>query len=147
MDTLDRKIINQLQKGFPICDQPYKEASKQLDCSEHELITRLSCMLESGLLTRFGPLFNAQKLGGALSLCAMQIPQSEFDLVASQVNEFHQVAHNYERDHAMNMWFVLATETDEELEKTIKLIEEKTHHPVFNFPKEEEFFVGLHFQV
>ena len=113
MDSLDRRIINQLQGGFPVCERPFREAAQQLGTTESELITRLRCMLDDGLLTRFGPLFHAEQLVGALSLCAMQVPPERFDTVAEQVNAFPQVAHNYQRDHAMNMWFVLACETPE----------------------------------
>jgi DNA-binding Lrp family transcriptional regulator len=147
MDSLDRRIINQLQGGFPVCERPFREAAQRLGTTESELITRLRCMLDDGLLTRFGPLFHAEQLGGALSLCAMRVPRERFDAVAEQVNAFPQVAHNYQRDHAMNMWFVLATESAEELGRTIRDIERETGLEVFNLPKQEEFYVGLHFQV
>jgi DNA-binding Lrp family transcriptional regulator len=104
-------------------------------------------MLEDGLLTRFGPMFHAEHLGGALSLCAMQVPPERFEAVAAQVNAFPEVAHNYQRDHAMNMWFVLATETPQALEATLSRIETQTGLRVFNLPKQEEFYVGLHFHV
>ena len=75
------------------------------------------------------------------------MPRERFDTVAEQVNAFPQVAHNYQRDHAMNMWFVLATESAQELQRTIREIEHETGLEVFNLPKQEEFYVGLHFQV
>ncbi len=147
MDDIDRRIINELQGGFPVCERPFMESAQQLGITESELITRLRCMLDDGLLTRFGPLFNAEQMGGALSLCAMQVPPERFDEVAEQVNAFPEVAHNYQRDHAMNMWFVLATETPEALQETIERIEKLTGLPVFNLPKQKEFYVGLHFKV
>ena len=147
MDSLDRKIINELQGGFPVCERPFADAAQRLGTSESELITRLRCMLDDGLLTRFGPLFHAEQLGGALSLCAMKVPRERFDEVAEQVNTFPEVAHNYQRDHEMNMWFVLATESAERLQQALRDIETRTGLPVFNMPKQEEYFVGLHFQV
>ena len=147
MDALDRRIINRLQGGFPISERPFQEAAEQLDTTESELITRLRCMLDDGLLTRFGPMYHAENMGGAVTLCAMKVPADRFDEVAAQVNSFAEVAHNYQRDHEMNMWFVLATETPEQLEATLQQIETVTGIPVFNLPKREEFFVGLHFQV
>jgi len=147
MDELDRRIINELQGGFPVSERPFRDSAGQLGTSESELITRLRCMLDDGLLTRFGPMFNAERMGGALSLCAMQVPPERFDEVAEQVNAFPEVAHNYQRDHAMNMWFVLATETPQALDETLERIEQVTGLPVFNLPKEQEFYVGLHFQV
>ena len=147
MDALDRRIINELQGGFPVCEYPYREVAEQLGCTESELITRLGCMLDDGLLTRFGPMFNAEKIGGALSLCAMSVPDDRFEAVTTTVNALPEVAHNYQRDHAMNMWFVLATETPAALQAAIEQIEVQTGLRVFNLPKLEEYFVGLHFGV
>jgi DNA-binding Lrp family transcriptional regulator len=147
MDELDRRIINDLQGGFPVCERPFQEAAGRLGTTESELITRLRCMLDDGLLTRFGPLFHAEQMGGALSLCAMKVPPERFDEVAEQVNAFPEVAHNYQRDHEMSMWFVLATETSQQLDAALKRIEEVTGLHVFNLPKQEEFYVGLHFRV
>ncbi|HFD81363.1 MAG TPA: Lrp/AsnC family transcriptional regulator [Gammaproteobacteria bacterium] len=147
MDELDRRIINNLQGGFPVCERPFREAAQRLDTTESELITRLRCMLDDGLLTRFGPMYHAENLGGAVTLCAMKVPEDRFDEVAARVNSFPEVAHNYQRDHEMNMWFVLATETPEQLEETIHEIEQRVGLPVFNLPKQQEFYVGLHFQV
>jgi len=147
MDELDRRIINRLQGGFPICERPFQEMADKLDTTESELITRIRCMLDDGLLTRFGPLYHAGNMGGALSLCAMKVPAQRFDEVAEQVNAFPEVAHNYQRDHEMNMWFVLATETPRQLDECLNRIEQTTGIPVFNLPKKEEFYVGLHFRV
>jgi DNA-binding Lrp family transcriptional regulator len=147
MDALDRRIINELQGGFPVCEYPYREVAERLGCTETELITRIGGMLDDGLLTRFGPLFHAEHMGGALSLCAMSVPQDRFEVVAATVNDFPEVAHNYQRDHAMNMWFVLATETRAAQQVAIDGIEARTGLQVFNLPKLEEFYVGLHFEV
>ncbi len=147
MDNIDRSIVNRLQNGFPVCDRPYQQAAQDMGIDETELLTRLQAMLDDGRLSRFGPMFNAEKMGGAFTLCAMSIPSAEFDTVAEQVNSLAQVAHNYERDHELNMWFVLGTETEQEIADTIQEIETITHYPVYNFPKLDEFYVGLRFDV
>ena len=145
MDAIDRNIINNLQGGFPVCERPYAEAAARLGLSEDELIARLETLLTQGTLTRFGPMYHAERLGGALTLAAMKIPPAEFDRVAEIVNSFPEVAHNYARDHVLNMWFVLATETPERIGEAIAAIEKATGFPVYNMPKLEEFFVGLKF--
>ncbi|WP_304956545.1 Lrp/AsnC family transcriptional regulator [endosymbiont of Lamellibrachia barhami] len=147
MDSVDRAIINRLQGGFPVSDHPYREAADHLGISEAELIQRLEQMLEKRQLSRFGPLYNAERLGGGLSLCAMSIPEEDFERVAEQVNAFSEVAHNYARDHRLNMWFVLATETPARIESVLVEIEDVTGYQVYNMPKKEEFFVGLKFEV
>ncbi len=147
MDSVDRAIINQLQGGFPISGHPYREMANRFGISEVELIQRLQQMLEKRQLSRFGPLYNAERLGGGLSLCAMSIPEEDFERVAEQVNAFSEVAHNYARDHRLNMWFVLATETPTRIESVLAEIEDVTGYQVYNMPKREEFFVGLKFEV
>ncbi len=147
MDQLDRNIINSLQHDFPVCDAPFARIADELNSNENEIIKRVQQMLDEGLLTRFGPMYNAVNLGGALSLCAMKVPEARFDEVTEKVNAFPQVAHNYQRDHEMNMWFVLATETETDIDDTLAAIEEATNLRVYNMPKEKEFFVGLHFPV
>ncbi len=147
MDEVDRAIINALQDGFPICAHPYAAAAEQLGLTEAALIERLGHLLEDGVLSRFGPLIHAEQLGGGLTLAAMQIPATDLERVIEQVNAFSEVAHNYERDHVLNMWFVVATERPEQVGVAIAAIEARTGYPVYNFPKEEEYFLNLRLAV
>lgn len=147
LDSLDRNIINSLQKGFPLTESPYRDVAEGLGTTESELISRLQLMLDEGVLTRFGPMFQIERLGGAFTLAAMKVPDDQFDLVAEQVNQFPEVAHNYQRDHDFNMWFVIATEDVAEIEAVIGKIEALTGIKVYNMPKLEEYFVNLQFAV
>lgn len=147
MDDTDRNIINNLQGGFPICAHPYAVVAERLGIDETDLIRRLEQMLEKKQLSRFGPMYNAERLGGGLSLCAMRIPEADFERVTEQVNAFPEVAHNYARNHEFSMWFVLGTETPERVAGACKEIEQVTGYRVYNMPKKQEFFVGLKFEV
>lgn len=143
MDELDKRIINQLQQGFPICEQPYAQVAASLDIPVAELLQRLQSLLDSGVLSRFGPLFHAEQMGGALTLAALQVPESRFEEVSELVNAFPEVAHNYARDHSLNMWFVVATERPEQVAAVLSAIEAKTGLKVLNMPKIREYYVGL----
>ena len=92
-------------------------------------------------------MFNADAIGGAFTLAAISVPSGDFERVAQLVNAHPEVAHNYERDHELNMWFVVATETRAEIARVIARIEAETGYAVRNFPKEREYFVGLHLAV
>ena len=85
-------------------------------------------------------------MGGGLTLAAMQVPQDRFDAVADQVNAHPEVAHNYARDHALNMWFVVATDRPDAVGETLDAIAAETGLEVFDMPKLQEFFVGLRFE-
>lgn len=143
MDEIDRRIINGLQGEFPLTDRPFLIMGEKLGLSEDELIGRLARMRASGILTRFGPMYHADRMGGRFTLAAMSVPEEDFERVAALVNARPEVAHNYEREHALNMWFVLATETPEETPLAIARIEAETGYPVFPMPKEREYFVEL----
>ena len=86
-------------------------------------------------------------MGGAFTLAALAVPEADFDFVTEQVNSFEQIAHNYRRDHDFNMWFVIATESTEEIEKVVQAIEIKTGLKVLNVPKLKEFYVSLYLPV
>jgi DNA-binding Lrp family transcriptional regulator len=143
LQDIDRRIINQLQNGFPLCARPFEAAAKALDLNESDLIDRLGMLLKNGTLTRFGPLYNADRMGGANVLAAMSVPLERFDAVADQVNAHPEIAHNYARDHALNMWFVAAAPTLEAVEQVFCAIAAETGLTVNRFPKEREFFVEL----
>jgi siroheme decarboxylase len=147
LDALDRAIINGLQGGFPLSERPYRDAAAHLGMSEDELLRRLGALLAAGTLSRFGPMYHAERLGGALTLAAMQVPAHDFERVTALVNAHPEVAHNYAREHALNMWFVLATETPERIGEVIAAIEAETGLKVYDMPKLEEFYVGLRFAV
>ncbi len=142
-DETDRRILNRLQEGFPITQHPFADVAAELGLEEEDLITRLARLKETRLITRFGPFYDAAAMGGAFCLCAMQVPEDDFDRVADLVNAHPEVAHNYERDHALNMWFVLATETEAGIGEVTKQIEAETSLTVLQFPKEHEFFIGF----
>lgn len=143
IDATDRALINALQGGFPLCEEPYRAVGEALGLSEAEVIERLRALLERRVLTRFGPLYQIEKLGGVFVLAALKVPEERFEEVAAVVNALPEVAHNYRREHAFNMWFVLATETPVGIAAAIEKIEAATGLTVFAFPKEREYFVAL----
>ncbi len=143
LDDTDRRIVNALQEGFPLSPRPYRQAAERLGLTEAELIARLKRLLETRAITRFGPFLDAAAMGGAFCLCAMAVPAEQFEATMTQVNARPEVAHNYERTHRLNMWFVLATETPEGIAKAAREIEGETGLKVLRFPKEREFFIGF----
>jgi len=147
LSTLDKSLINLLQHGLPVCERPFEQIANELGSTEAEVIRHLNELKSSRVLSRFGPMFDAVYLGGAFTLAALAVPEEDFDKVTEQVNAFEQIAHNYRRTHRFNMWFVIATEEADEIERVIKAIEEKTGLSVLNTPKLKEFYVGLYLPV
>lgn len=155
LDAVDRAIVDRLQGGFPLCERPYAEAAEVLGIDEAELIARLQRLLDARILTRFGPMFQVERMGGAFVLAAQCVPESDWARVVAAVNALPEVAHNYRRESgfgaecpsSFNMWFVLATGTPGGIDAAIEKIEAATGLPVFAFPKIREYFVEMKLEV
>ena len=143
LSDLERRFINRYQGGFPLVERPFAAAAGELGSDEATLIATLRGLLANGVLSRFGPLFDAERLGGRFTLAAMAVPEADFDRVAAQLAALPEVAHNYRRDHALNMWFVLATPSDQGLREALGLIRDLTGLEVLDFPKLAEYHLGF----
>jgi DNA-binding Lrp family transcriptional regulator len=147
IDPTEKAIINGLQGGFPLTPRPFRDAGAELGLSEGELIEGVRDLVGAGQLSRFGPLWNAEMLGGDVCLAAIAVPPDRFDEVAEQVNAHPEIAHNYERTHALNMWFVISAEDPRRIAQVIAEIEKETGLTIHAMPKMNEFFVGFHVEV
>ncbi|AZC18175.1 Lrp/AsnC family transcriptional regulator [Pseudomonas sp. CMR5c] len=147
MDELDRRLVNRLQLGLPLVPEPWQVLAQEL-CSDSQVLRqRVQRLLDDGTLTRFGPMFDIERLGGAFTLAALCVPEERFEAVAALLEAMPEVAHNYRREHAWNMWFVLGCASERELRQTLRRIEQDSGLAVLNLPKEETYHVGLYFPV
>ena len=160
----ERAVVNAFQGGFPVVERPWESAAAALSergvaVDAEELLATVRDLDERGVLSRFGALVNAEEIGGTATLVAMHAPEDEYEAIAETVNEFREVAHNYEREHPhLNMWFVVsvageasdAPEAGGEaasgaVERVLADIEAATGQATYNLPKLEEFHVGAKF--
>ena len=153
LSVLDRAVINAFQGGFPVVERPFEPAAAALrergvDVSAAELLNRIRELDESGTLSRFGALVNAEEIGGTATLVAIHAPEDRFEEVAEAVNSHREVAHNYEREHPyLNMWFVVSVADEDRVAEVLAEIEEETGEETYNMPKEREFRVEAKFLV
>ena len=143
MNEMWRKFINQWQGNFPLTEMPFALVADELGIDSADLIAMIRDLLEQGILSRFGPLYDAASMGGGLTLAALSVPKENYETTARMVNAMPEVAHNYQREHRLNMWFVIATETPDLLQAAIDRIEQEVNLPVYNFPKLQTFYLGL----
>ncbi len=147
LGNLERTFINRYQGGFPLVERPFAQVAQTLGTDEATLIALIQGLLASGLLSRFGPLFDAERLGGRFTLAAMAVPEADFDRVAAQLAALPEVAHNYRRDHALNMWCVLATPSEASLGEALARLQDLTGMEVLDFPKLAEYHLGFWLQL
>jgi DNA-binding Lrp family transcriptional regulator len=112
LDDIDRKLIQLLQCDFPLTQRPLREISQKLNTSEEEIMRRLKGLHSAGIIRRIGPIIDGLKVGlAAATLVALKVPKDRVDAVANIINQYHNVSHNYEREHEYNIWFTLSAST------------------------------------
>jgi DNA-binding Lrp family transcriptional regulator len=151
LSTLDRAIVNAFQGGFPVVAEPWEPAAAALrergvETTAEELLAAVQDLDERGVLSRFGALVNAEEIGGTATLVATHAPEDRFEEVVETINDYREVAHNYEREHPhLNVWFVLSVAEEERVPEVLAEIEAETGQETYNMPKQEEFHVGAKF--
>ena len=143
---LDLALLNPWQRGFPLCREPFAVIGERLCMDAEDVLSRYQRLQRQGSLSRIGAVF-APGAGGASLLAAMAVPQWRWERVVEQVNRRIEVAHNYRRNHLLNMWFVLAAADAADIGACLRAIEEETGLPVLAFPKEREYFLEMKLEV
>lgn len=142
-NDLATALVRDLQRGIPVVDRPFQQVAERFHTTEIGVVEELKWLLDTGRLSRFGPMINVEHLGGAFILAAMEVPAERFEAVNAAVNRRVEVAHNYEREHRLNMWFVVATTSVDRAFDVCREIETETGLRVYAMPKEKEFFLEL----
>lgn len=146
MYALERQLLNDYQRDFPLVKRPFARIAKQLGVTEAEVLDALRLLKAEGTISRVGPVFSPNRLG-ASTLAAMQVPASRLEQVAEFVNAYAEVNHNYERDHTFNLWFVVTAERPERLAAVLAEITERTGLAVLDLPMVTEYHIDLGFEL
>ncbi len=142
--ALEKRLLNEFQREFPLCPRPFAEIARRLGISEMETIDALRSLSEVGVVSRVGPVFRPGRLGASV-LAAMAVPRQRLEAVAALVSSYPQVNHNYEREHTHNLWFVLAAENQQALAALLDEIERRAGLPVLRLPMLADYHIDLGF--
>ena len=93
--------------------------------SGSEVIRIVADLKERSVVRNISGIFSGENLGYHLSLVALKVPPERVEAAAAVINAHPGVSHNYLRDHAFNLWFTLAEEDEETLQKSARVIREK----------------------
>lgn len=144
MDDLCLRMLDRFQHDLPICAEPYQVMAVELGCTEDDILQRLEQLNQRKALSRVGPVFE-HSLAGASTLVALSVPQERIEEVAAQINAFDEVNHNYLREHAWNLWFVLTGPSREHLDQTLAKIEQLTGLTPLDLPMLTAYQINLGF--
>ena len=128
LNELEERLLNDFQDGFPLTERPYEAIARRLGTSEGAVIEALAGLRDNGLISRVGPVFRPNRVG-ASTLAAMAVPAQRLEEVAALVSAYPEVNHNYEREHAFNLWFVATAPDRERLTELLGEIEGRTGIP------------------
>jgi DNA-binding Lrp family transcriptional regulator len=143
---LDKHLLNDFQQRLPLSLTPYADMADKLGVSENDVLQALGKLKNAGVISRVGPVFAPNRVGVS-TLAAMAVPKHDLECVARIVSAFPEVNHNYEREHAFNLWFVVAATSQQHLQQVLDDIESITGYPLMPLPMLEDYFIDLGFQI
>jgi DNA-binding Lrp family transcriptional regulator len=146
LSELERAIVNRFQHGFPRVPRPYAEIGAAVGCSEAEALAAVRALAARGVLQRVGAVVRSGSVGCS-TLAAMQVPAERLAEVAALVSAIPEVNHNYEREHELNLWFVVAAPTEDRLACVLEEIARTTEIEVLDLRLVEAYHIDLGFHV
>ncbi|MES9883057.1 MAG: Lrp/AsnC family transcriptional regulator [Sedimenticola sp.] len=144
LNDLEKRLLNEYQKGLPLTPTPYADIATHLGTSEALVLQILSRLQEMGVISRIGPVFKPKRVGVS-TLVAMAVPEEQLELVAEQINNYAEVNHNYEREDRYNLWFVVTAGDKTRLQAVLTEMKHRTGYPLLNLPLEKQFHIDLGF--
>jgi len=146
MNELQKNLLNDFQHDFPLSPTPYADMAARLGVTEAEVLASLQTLRESGAISRVGAVVRPNRVG-ASTLAAMAVPSAELEAVAALVSDYIEVNHNYEREHRLNLWFVVTAPDTARLQAVLAEITARTGYEVLSFPLEEDYHIDLGFEL
>ena len=147
LSELEFNLLNDYQRNFPLVARPFAELACRLGVDESTVLAVLKSLQQRGLVSRIGAVFRPNVVGVS-ALAALAVPLERLENVAARVSGFHEVNHNYQREHDFNLWFVATTSSAEELAALFQAIEAACDcGPVLVLPLLEQFHIDLGFSL
>lgn len=144
LNALERRLLNDFQDGFPLTPRPFQTIAERVGSTENDVMRTLQQLQSQRLISRVGPVFRPNRVG-ASTLAAMEVPMERLEEVADIVSSYGEVNHNYEREHRLNLWFVVTAADRESLNQVLKEIEAASGLEVIDLPMIEDFYINLGF--
>jgi len=146
LSELERRLLNDYQHDFPLSTTPYADIAHALGVSEAEVLVALTRLKRQGAVSRVGAVLRPNTVGVS-TLAAMAIPNTELETVAALVSAHPEVNHNYEREHSLNLWFVVAAPDSVRLQQVLDDIASQSGYEVLSFPLLEDYHIDLGFDL
>ena len=144
LDALDLRLLDEWQRDFPLVSNPFAEIGNALDCSEADVLQRLTRLCATGAVNRVGATLRPNT-AGASTLATIAAPDWRVDQVAGIVGAEPGVNHSYLRENDWNIWFVATGPDRAHVAATLARIEATTGLPVLDLPLVRPYHLDLGF--
>ena len=142
----ERLVVNAYQHDFPLHPRPFAEMADKLGMSEESVLAIVGDLRERGILSRVGAVIAPNRVG-ASTLAAMSVPAAQLEEGARRVSERPEVNHNYEREHTLNLWFVVAAADRTAVLRTLDEIANETGFEAIELPLLKAYHIDLGFTI
>lgn len=146
MSELRFRLLNEFQRSFPLVPEPFAAIGRRLGVEPESIMAELEQLQAEGAISRVGAVFRPGAVGSG-ALAAMAVPLGRLHEVAGQVGRHSEVNHNYEREHAFNLWFVATAADGGRLSAVLAQIGHETGLEVMALPLIEEYHIDLGFDL
>lgn len=147
MDNIDKALLDLIQSNFPVASRPYAVLAEKTGISEKEAFERVMNLKKEKIIRRIGANFQSSKLGFVSTLCAAKVPAEQLESFSERVNAEPGVTHNYERDHAYNIWFTVIAPSREKISEILDKIKADTGVEILNLPATKLLKIKVDFPV
>lgn len=144
LTAFERRLLDPYQRDFPLSPTPYADIAAELGVTEADVLETLKRLAAMGAISRIGAVVKPRALG-ASTLAAMAVPPARLEEIAALVSTYGEVNHNYEREHVVNLWFVVTAPGKARLAAVLDDIEERTGFTVHRLPMIEDYHIDLGF--
>ena len=121
-DDVDKALLTEVQKSFPVDHRPFQTLGEKLGISEQACLERISRLKSTQVIRQLSAIFDTRTLGYQSTLAAMKVDSARVDEAAEVVNQHPGVSHNYKRNDPFNMWFTVAVPPSDSLEQVINIL-------------------------
>jgi DNA-binding Lrp family transcriptional regulator len=146
LSNLQERLIENWQRAFPLVPQPYETIGAALGATECDVIHALGDLQSREILSRVGAAVRPNS-AGASTLAAMSVPAHDLARVAGIVNAEAGVNHNYEREHAFNLWFVVTGCDQNSVQGALSRVRGASGYRVLDLPLKKPYFIDLGFSL
>ena len=146
LTPLELALLNDYQRDFPLGPRPFARIAGALGVGEDQVLSAYRDLMERGLIKRIGPVVRPHRLGWS-TLAAMRVPRERLSEVADLVTGYGEVNHNYEREHAFNLWFVVTAPSRQDVLEVLADIAARSGLAVLDLPLEQPYRVDLGFPI